>query len=142
VAQVFAGFVCGYIMALVGAPLLALNLVRLRTSSATVSRLMPQGTSMVALTVVLHGVLIIGCTGAGLLLGLLLYAMRHADGALGSPNLPFTLFVFGATVAAFAPAVFLAERFRQQVLAAAAVVLLLFGWLMPYLAEWSTFSST
>jgi hypothetical protein len=68
--------------------------------------------------------------------------MRHADGALGSPNLPFTLFVFGATVAAFAPAVFLAERFRQQVLAAAAVVLLLFGWLMPYLAEWSTFSST
>ena len=122
-AQVFAGFVCGYILALAGAPLLALNLVRLRTSNSTVSRLMPPGTSIVALTVVLHGVLIIGCTGAGLLLGLLLYAMRHGDGALGSPNIAFTLFVLGATVAVFAPAVFLAGRFRQQMLTAAAVVL-------------------
>lgn len=141
-AQVFAGFVCGYILALAGAPILALDLLRVRASNSAVSRLMPAGTSVVALTVVLHGVLIIGCTGAGLLLGLLLYAMRHAEGALGSPNIAFTLFVFGATIALFAPAVVLAGRFRQQVLATAAVVFLLFGWLMPYLAEWSTFSSS
>ena len=141
-AQVFAGFVCGYILALAGAPLLALNLVHLRTSNSTVSRLLPAGTSVVALTVVLHGVLIIACTGSGLLLGLLLYAMRNGDGGLGSPNIAFTLFVSGVTLALFAPPLLLLARYRQQVLVVVAVVLLVFGWLMPYLADWSTLSSS
>jgi hypothetical protein len=129
-------------LAFAGAPVLALNLVRLRASNSTVSRLMPAGTSVAALTVVLHGVLIIACTGSGLLLGLLLYAMRDADGAIGSPNIAFTLFVLGAVAALFAPAVFLAGRYRSQVLVAAVVVVLLFGWLMPYMADWSNFSSS
>jgi hypothetical protein len=142
VGQVFAWFVCGYALALVGAPLLALTLVRMRTTSPSVQRLMPQGTSMVAFTVVLHGGLIMACTGAGLLLGLLLFAMKDGGGGLGSPNLAFTLFVFGATVMVFAPAVALLSSLRRQVLATAFVVLVMFGWLMPYMAQWSKFSSS
>jgi hypothetical protein len=141
-AQVFAGFVCGYVLALVGAPWLALNLLRLRTSSTLAERLLPRGTSIVALTVVLHGVLIVACTGAGLLLGMLLYAMRHAAGGLGSANIAFTLFVAGVVIALFTPVVIVLRPLRRQSLAVAAVVLILFGWLMPYLAQWSSFSSS
>jgi hypothetical protein len=142
VGQVFAGLVCGYILALIGAPVLALGLVRLRASSPLVQRLMPAGTPMAASVIVLHGGLAMACAGAGILLGLLLYAMKDAGGALGSPNIAFTLFVLGCTVAAFAPFLVLFARFRAQTLAAAAVVLILFGWLMPYMAQWSRFSSS
>jgi hypothetical protein len=140
--EVFAGIVCGYIAALVGAPILALNLAQLRASSLLVQRMMPAGTPMVALTIVLHGALILSCAGAGIILGLLLYAMNDAGGGLGSPNIAFTLFVFGATVMLFAPAVVVIERFRRQALVVALVVVLLFGWLMPYVAQWSKFDSS
>jgi hypothetical protein len=142
VGQVFAGLVCGYILALLGAPLLGIGLVRMRTSSPLVQRLMPPGTPMVPLVVVLHGGLIIVCTGAGILLGLLLYAMRDAGEALGSPNIAFTLFVVGLTVMVFAPIVILAVGFRKQALATAILVAAMFGWLMPYMAQWSKFGSS
>jgi hypothetical protein len=140
--QVFAGFVCGYILALIGAPFLALWLARARLTSPLIQRLAPPGTNLVALAAVLHGGLILVCTGAGLLLGLLLYAMRDAGQALGSPNIAFTSFVFGLTVVLFGPVVALVTRLRRQALVAAILVLLLFGWLMPYMAEWSKFGSS
>ena len=140
--EVFAGFVCGYILAILGAPLMALTMVRMRTGSPLIQRLMPPGTSMVAFTVVLHGALIFACTGAGLFLGLLLLAMKDAGAGLGSPNFAFTLFVLGATAVVFAPLAALLARFRRPLLATALVVMLLFGWLMPYMAQWSKFSSS
>jgi hypothetical protein len=142
VGEVFAGFVCGYIIALVGAPALGLGLPKLRLSSPLVARLMPEGTPVVPLVVVLHGALIILCTGAGLILGMLLLAMKDTGEALGSRNIAFTLLVFGLTLAAAAPVVIVSARFRLQALMAAAVVLALFGWLMPYMAAWSKFGSS
>ena len=97
---------------------------------------------MVAFVAVLHGGLVVVCTGTGLLLGLLLYAMRDAGEALGSPNVAFTLFVAGLTLMLFAPVIALAARVRRQALVAAVLVLLLFGWLMPYMAQWSKFGSS
>ena len=138
--EVFAGFVCGYILALVGAPALAVGLMRLRTSSQVVARLLPENAPMAALMVVLHGGLMILFTGAGLILGLVLLAMGDSRGALGSPNIAFTLLVFGLTWAAFAPVLILLKRYRTQASAAALLVLLLFGWLMPHMAGWSKFS--
>jgi hypothetical protein len=142
VNQVFAGLVCGYLLAFAGAPALAIGLTRLRTSSALLQRLMPVGTPVVSLVVLLHGGLIMACTGTGILLGLLLLAMKDAGEALGSPNIAFTLFVFGGTVAVFAPFAFVLARFRAQVVAAALVVLVVFGWLMPYVAQWGRFGSS
>ena len=140
--EVFAGFVSGYILALIGAPALALALTKLRVSSPLAARLMPEGAPVVAMIVALHGALIVVFTGAGLVLGMLLFAMKDGGGALGSRNIAFTLLVVGLTMAVFAPVVIVSARFRLQALAAAAVVAALFGWLMPFMAEWSKFGSS
>jgi len=67
--------------------------------------------------------------------------MRDAGGAVGSLNGAFSLFVAALALALVAPLVVLLPAFRRLVLAGALLVVLVFGWLMPYLAEWSSFES-
>jgi hypothetical protein len=140
-AEVFAGFVAGYAMAVVSTPLLSVLLLRLRAESAVLDRLLPAGVSAVSVSVLLHGALVMFWTGFGLLLGLALLAMHHADGALGSLNAPFTLFVVGLLLALGAPLFALLVPLRRLIAITLAAALLLFGWLMPYMAEWSRFDS-
>ncbi len=140
--EVFAGFLCGYMLALAGAPALAFALARLRTSSALAARMYPPEAPVAAVVFVLHGALILACTGIGLILGLLLYAMRDAGEALGSPNIAFSLFVAGLALAALAPVAIIFARFRMQTLAVGLALTLMFGWLMPYMAQWSKFGSS
>ena len=140
-AEVFAGFVSGYALALLSTPPLALTLLRLRATSDLLGRLLPVGSSAVAVAVVLHGALFFFWTGVGLLLGLVLLAMDEGDAAAGSANAPFSLFVAAATLALVAPFAVIARRLRPLILLSAALVLAVFGWLMPYLAEWSSFDS-
>jgi hypothetical protein len=142
VGEVFAGFVCGYALALVGAPFLGVALVRNRASSPVLARLLPEGLPIVPFVVVIHGALILFCTGIGLILGMLLLAMRGAGESLGSPNIAFTLLVFSLTLAVSAPLVAVLARYRVQAVAVALAVLVLFGWLMPYMARWSKFGSS
>jgi hypothetical protein len=134
--QVFAGFVAGYAVALIATPLLALSLLKMRTSGGALSRLLPEGTSVVGLSVLLHGAMFIAWTGLGLILGLLLYAMRDAEGAAGSLNAPFTLLVAALTLMIFAPLAILAPSLRKGVIGLALAATLVFGWGMPYLASW------
>jgi hypothetical protein len=141
-AEVFAGFVCGYLLALLTAPLLALHLFRARASDGLVARMLPVGTSPIALVVVLHGVLFLLWTGAGLILGMVLFAMRDSGGALGSPNGPFTLFVAALTLMLASPFVVVMARLREVVVPMAVAALLVFGWLMPHLAGWTKFGSS
>ena len=138
-AQVFAGLVCGYALALLLTPVLALVLLKLRLTSELLSRLLPAGASAVRIGVLLHGALFLCSTVLGILLGLVLLAMRDAGGALGSANGPFSLFVGGLTLAASAPVIILLRRFRPATLACALLVLGVFGWLMPHMAGWVTF---
>jgi hypothetical protein len=141
VAEVFAGFVAGYILALISTPLVSLTLLRLRAGNGLLSRLLPPGTSAVGVSVLLHGALAFFWTGLGIVLGLLLLAMRDAGGGAGSLNAPFSLFVAGLVLAIFAPIYAFARPLRQFVLIYGLTVLLVLGWLMPYLARWSTFES-
>ncbi|HXH23021.1 MAG TPA: hypothetical protein VNN10_13420 [Dehalococcoidia bacterium] len=141
-AEVFAGFVCGYLVALVGAPLLGITLARRRADSPLLARLMPEGSPLAAFVVVLHGGLVVACTGVGLVMGMALWVMRGAGPGAGSPNAAFTLLVAALVLAGAAPAFALLSRYRAQVLAAALAVLLLFGWLMPHMAGWSKFGSS
>lgn len=134
--QVFAGFVAGYAVALIATPLLAFGLLKMRSGNGAVSRLLPKGTSVVGLSVLMHGAMFIAWTGIGLILGLVLYAMRDADGAAGSLNAPFTLFVAALTLMIFAPAAILAPTMRRGVLGFALAIIFVFGWGMPYLASW------
>lgn len=137
--EVFAGFVCGYIVALFSTPLAAILLVKLRTGSELMARLLPAGVSMVSLGVILHGGLFLFWTAAGILLGLVLLAMGEQDTELGSANPPFSLFVSGLTLAISAPLVALLPRFRAGALIGAVIVVAIFGWLMPHMAGWTSF---
>jgi len=137
VAEVFAGFVSGYAMAVITTPMLSLLLVRLRMESALMSRLLPEGTSAVGLSVLLHGALAMFWTAMGLLLGLVLLLMNDSGSALGSLNGAYTLFVAGLFVAIGAPLFAVLAPLRRQVALAIVVAILVFGWLTPYLAEWS-----
>src|SRR2546423_5250354 len=94
-AEVYAGFICGFALALVITPLLAFALLRLRASSETLGRLFPAGTSAVGLAVVLHLGVVLALTAAGILLGIVLKAMDSGRQVhfLFSHNVAFTLIV-------------------------------------------------
>ncbi|HWC30147.1 MAG TPA: hypothetical protein VG845_08710 [Dehalococcoidia bacterium] len=135
--EVFAGFVAGYAMAVITTPMLSFLLIRLRLESDLMSRLLPEGTSAVGLSVLLHGALAMTWTALGLLLGLILLAMRDSGEALGSLNGAYTLFVAGLFVAIGAPLFALLAPIRRLIASAVVVAILVFGWLTPYLAHWS-----
>jgi hypothetical protein len=138
-AEVFAGFVAGYAMALLSTPVVAIAIVRLRATSPLLARLFPEGISATPLAVILHGALFLFWTALGIVLGLMLLAMRDSGEAIGSLNGAFTLLVIGLTLAIVAPIVIVLRQVRPAVLLAGLTVVLVFGWLMPYLADWSNF---
>jgi hypothetical protein len=137
VPQVFAGFICGYALALLSTPLLAVSLLKLRGVSPLMAKLFPQGASVTAMAVSLHLGLFFACTALGMVLGLVLLAMDGAGGALGSPNAPYTLFAFGLIVAIIAPLFVLVRPLRVMSAANALIAIAGFGWLLPYLAKWA-----
>ena len=140
-AEVFAGLLCGFIAALVLTPLLAIALLKMRATSALLARLLPPGTSAAGLMVIVNGGMAFFWTAIGILLGLVLKAMNSGTPRhfLLSRNAAFTLFVAGVVLALAAPIAFVALRYRAVAIAGAAGMVLLFGWLMPYLADWSKF---
>ena len=94
---------------------------------------------MVAVAMLIHGALTFVLTAFGIVFGLVLLAMEDADGGFGSANWPFTLFVGALTLAAVAPMFALLRPLRRMIAGYAVLFVAVFGWLMPYLAEWSKF---
>ena len=139
-AEVFAGFVAGYALALITTPLFSIALIRLRAGSPALARLVPAEVPFVGISVLLHGALMFFWTGVGLVLGMLLLAMKDSGEGAGSLNAPFTLLVASLVLAVSAPLFVLAAALRQVVVVCALLALVAYGWLMPYLAEWSKFS--
>ena len=137
-AEVMAGFVCGYALALLVTPLAAIALVRARVSSPTLAQVVPQGTSLIAVSIILHVFAMLTMTAVGILLGLLLAGLeeRSPDGGLGSPNQVFTVFILAATAIAVGPFALLFSRLRLLLLATGLLLVGLFGWFMPYLSLW------
>ncbi len=135
-AEVFAGFVCGYALALIVTPALAIALVRARTNSAYLERLMPPGTNVVALSIVLHGFAFLAFTAIGMVLGLTLVGIedRRPDSGLGSPNAVFTALMLAVTATAVLPFALVLPRWRVPLLASGVVFAALFGYAMPYLS--------
>lgn len=135
-AEVFAGFVCGFALALVATPLAAIALVRARVSSPTLRQVVPEGTSLVAVSIILHGFAFLAFTAVGMVLGMILIGMedRSPAGGLGSPNRAFTAFILALTVIAVGPLAIALTRLRAPLLAGGLVLAVTFGWLMPYLS--------
>lgn len=135
-AEAFAGFLCGYALSIMATPVLALVLVRGRVNSAFIQRAMPEGTNVVALSIVLHVFLLLVLTAIGMLLGLLLYGLENnrPDGGLGSPNRVYTIVILAIAAIAVLPLAVVVRRQRIALLAIGAVFVVTFGWLMPYLS--------
>jgi hypothetical protein len=74
-AEVFAGFVCGFALALLATPVAAVALVRARVSSPLLEQIVPSGTPLFAVSIILHGAAFLAFTGIGMLMGLI--AVRH-----------------------------------------------------------------
>jgi hypothetical protein len=134
-AEVFAGFIVGYAVALFIAPLGAILLVRSNDHTGFAQRVAPPGTNIVALSVVIHFAAVIVFTALGLVLGMALAGLndRHPADGLGSPNSVYTAMVLALTVIVVAPA-FLFPAVRRVAVVAAVVFALSFGWGVPWLA--------
>lgn len=134
-ASVFAGFVVGYAVSLAIGPLAAVLIVRANQRSGFAQRLAPPGTSVIALSVVLHVAAIVVFTGLGLVLGMALDGMetRRPQGGLGSPNLIYTLFVLALTATFVIPSAAL-PAIRPYTLVGSLLFVASFGWAMPWLA--------
>lgn len=134
-AQVFAGFVVGYAISLLIGPAVAIAIVRSNDRSGVAQRLAPPGTSIIALSVVLHFAAMLMFTALGLVLGMALAGIdqRRPDGGLGSPNVTYTLLVIALTAVLVIPA-FAVPVIRRYAFAGAVLFAVLFGWAMPWLA--------
>jgi hypothetical protein len=140
--EVFAGFVVGYMLALISALPLALLLLRLRQAGSVLGQILPATVPLAGFVLVVHGALFFFWTAIGILLGLILLAMDDAGSGLGSANLAFTIFIIGGTLALLAPVWVLLVPLRRYVTIAVLLIVGLFGWLMPHMAEWSRFGSS
>jgi len=136
VDEVLAGFVCGYALALAATPAVALALLRARLSNATVRRLMPEGSSLVAVSIIIHTFALLALTALGILLGILLSGIEDSRpaGGLGSPNQLFTAFVIATAAIATLPLAIVVPRWRPALLTCGLIFVGTFGWAMPYLA--------
>jgi hypothetical protein len=136
VADVFAGFVVGYALALVLSPIGAIALVRSNDRTGFAQRIAPEGTNVVALSVVVHFAAMIVLTAVGLILGMALGGLedRRPEGGLGSPNLAYTLIVMALTAVMVIPT-FAVPSIRRFALIGGVVFVVAFGWGVPWLAE-------
>jgi len=135
-AEVFAGFVVGYALALALSPMAAIGIVRSNDRTGFAQRVAPEGTNVVALAVVLHFAAMLLFTALGMILGMALAGLedRRPDGGLGSPNMLYTLLVVALTAVILMPTIAV-PAVRRYALAAGLIFLVAFGWAMPWLAE-------
>ncbi len=138
-----AGFVCGFALSVLVTPIAAIAIVRARATSRLMSQVVPEGTSLIALAVVINLFAVLTLTAIGLLLGLLLAGIESSNpaGGLGSPNRIFTAFIIITTGIAVLPLSIASARLRMPLLASGLVFIATFAWFMPYLASWSPIES-
>ena len=135
-AEVFAGFVIGFALSLAVAPAAAIAVIRSNERTGLAQRIAPPGTNVVALSVVLHFAAMLLLTMIGMIFGMVLAGLngRRPDSGLGSPNVVYTLIVVALAAALVIPTVVL-PSVRRYCVAGALVFVVLFGWVMPWLAR-------
>lgn len=131
-----SGFICGYALALLATPVIAVALLRARVSNTLMQRMVPEGTSLVAVSIIIHTFALLLLTAAGILLGIMLAGLEESRpaGGLGSPNQLFTLLIIAVAAIAVLPLAFAIPRWRLSLLVSGLVFVATFGWAMPYLS--------
>ncbi len=135
-AEVMAGFVCGYALALVATPVAAIAIVRARTRSALLREIAPPETSFFTVSVLLHMFALLTLTAIGVVLGLMLAGVeaKSPAGGLGSPNRVFTALILAIAAIAVAPIAAVLPRWRVPLIASGLAFAICFGWAMPWLS--------
>jgi hypothetical protein len=135
VAEVFAGFIVGYALAIIIAPVGAIWLISSNKETGFAQKVAPPGTNVIALAMFLHMLAFFITTGLGMIFGLALGGIedRRPDPGLGSPNLVYTLLVL-TTVAVFVIPLMIMP-WRRYALLMGLLVAVAFGWALPWLAE-------
>jgi len=136
-AEVFAGFVCGYAIALLFTPLLALTIINARSRVPYLAKAIAPNISAVALTVPISLLAFLIWTAIGMVLGLLYRGAEQniPQGGLGSPNLLYTALVLSFGTSALMIIALGLRRLPWQVLVVEVTFVGGFGWAMPYLAR-------
>lgn len=134
-AEVFAGFIVGYALAIIVAPVGAVWLISSNKQTGFAQRVAPPGTNVVALALFLHMLAFFVMTGLGLILGMALAGIedRRPDSGLGSPNLVYTLLVVSLVAVVVIPLVIM--PWRRYALLMALLIVVAFGWAAPWLAQ-------
>ncbi|MFQ5879484.1 MAG: hypothetical protein ACE5IZ_04855 [Dehalococcoidia bacterium] len=136
-AEVFAGFVAGYLMAIVFTGLGAVMLARARTRVSFLARSLAPNLSWVMLAVPISVFAFLIWTAVGMILGLLYRgAESNIPGAgLGSPNLVFTLAIVLFALANLAVVEVPLRRLHWPLVGMGLAFAAAFGWMLPHLAE-------
>ena len=135
--EVFAGFVSGYIMALIFSGLVALMIVQARSRLPYLARAIAANISVVALAVPISLIAFLVWTAIGMLVGLLYrYTLEEAPGGgLGSPNLLYTLLIISFAGLSLTAVVTAFRRLPWQLAVMVLSFIALFGWVLPRLAQ-------
>ena len=135
-AEVFAGFVVGFALSIAVAPLGAILLVRSNDRTGIAQRIAPEGTSIAALSMVVHFAAFLVLTMLGLVLGIMLAGIeaRRPAGGIGSPNVVYTLLILALTAVIAIPPMAV-PGLRRYACVGAITFAIAFGWAMPWLAS-------
>ena len=142
-AEVMAGFVCGFALSIAATPIAAILIVRARVTSPLMQQIVPQGTSLIAVSVLLHTFFLLTMTAVGMLLGMLLAGLESSNptSGLGSPNCVYTAFILVTTAIAVLPLSIASARLRVPLMIGGLIFVATFAWFLPYLASWSPIES-
>lgn len=135
--EVLAGFVMGYLAAIIWTGLGIIGLAKSRRTVALVRQIIPPQLSLVLVMVPLSMLAFLWCTALGMAMGLLYRGVRERlpQGGLGSPNLAFTLGILASALLPLLLSLPLLQRGYWPFLAMVVSYIALFGWAMPLLAE-------
>jgi len=139
-AQVFAGFLCGFALSIIATPPFAVWVLNSRDDIPFVRSAVPKGMPVTLLSIPILSVFFLIWTELGLVLGMVLLAAdkTNSTGGLGSPNLLFTVIVLLTAFIIFLPFFSLVRSARRLALFLAVSYVVLFGWATPILAHYAS----
>ena len=134
-AEVFAGFVCGFAVALIATPFFALWVLQSRNAIPFIKNAVPEGMSILMLSVPISSFFFLIWTMIGIVLGMALVAAQNATTWGGTYNILYTVIVVLLGFTIFFPPFVLVRSARRLTAGVALSFLVLFGWLTPFLAH-------
>ena len=139
-AEVFAGFLCGFALSIIATPPFAVWVLRSRDDIPFIRYAVPRGMPLTLLSVPIASFFFLIWTGLGLVFGMVLIAANDAQphGGLGSPNLLFTVIILTTAFVIFFPFFALVRSARRLALFLAFSYVVLFGWATPILAHYAS----